>query len=151
MAQGGGDQFLRTDAQQFGALLAPLPAHQRELFDADVLEAVGAHIVGGPVGGGLFRARPRRAGAETSGDLGDVVEGDVGLQRLIAHLFGGADGPGVLRQNRRGDQAERQCAGGHQTGVERHGAPPRLTQRGGTLAGGTCDRKPQVPAKITRP
>ncbi|MNT05625.1 hypothetical protein D3C72_1402520 [compost metagenome] len=118
MAQGGRDQTLRTGAQQFGALLAPLPAHQRELFDADVLEAVGAHIVGGPVGGRLFRARTRRAGAEAGRDLGDVVEGDVALQRRVAHLLGGADGRGVLRHNRRGDQAERQRAGGHQTGVE---------------------------------
>ncbi|MNQ68605.1 hypothetical protein D3C85_831660 [compost metagenome] len=118
MAQGGGDQLLRAGAQQLGALLAPLPAHQRELFDADVLEAVGAHIVGGPVGGRLFRARTRRARAETGRDLGDVVEGDVGLQRRVAHLLGGADGRGVLRHNRRGDQAERQRAGGHQTGVE---------------------------------
>jgi len=66
---------------------------------------VGAHVVGRPGRGVLLGARTRRTRAEAGGDLGDVVEGDIALQRLIAHLFGGADGAGVLRHDRRGDKA----------------------------------------------
>ena len=118
MAERGDDQLLGTRAHNLGALLAALPADQGELFDTDVLEAVGAHVVGRPGRGVLLGARARRSRAEAGGDLGDVVEGDIALQRLIAHLFGGADSAGVLRHDRRGDKAERHSAGGHQTDSE---------------------------------
>src|SRR5690606_27427703 len=91
------------------------------------------HVVGGPGGGVLLGARTRRARAEAGGELGDVVEGDIALQRLVAHLFGGADGPDVLSQDRRGDQAERQSTGGHQTSIERQVRRTNSTMTRGPL------------------
>ena len=57
MAQGGGDKGLRMVADDSGRAFASLPADQREFLDADVLEPLGAQIVGGPGCGLLFGGR----------------------------------------------------------------------------------------------
>ncbi len=109
MAQRSGRQGLGVVADDGGRAFAPLPAHQREGFDADVLEALAAQIVGRPYGGVLFGLRPRRPRAEARGQLGDVVQGDVGAHRRVAHDDSLLNGGRVLgvRQGREDGEAQR--------------------------------------------
>ena len=133
MAQRGGDQGLGVVADDGGRAFAPLPADQREFFDADVLEAVGAQIVGGPGGGVLFGFRSRRARAEPGRQLGDVVQGDVGAQGRVANGDRPLHRRGVLglSQGGEGGDAQGDGAGGQQT--KGHG-------RGSTWKAATLER-----------